>query len=45
MAQVALAHKVTNSPINGSQPPPFSIGGLEKVFDTIFEREEVMTLR
>ena len=23
----------------------FSIGGLEKVFDTTFEREEVMTLR
>jgi len=25
--------------------PTFSIGGLEKVLDTIFEREEVMTLR
>jgi len=25
--------------------PTFSIGGLEKVLDTIFEREEVTTLR
>jgi len=25
--------------------PTFSIGGLEKVLDTTFEREEVMTLR
>jgi len=25
--------------------PTFSVGGLEKVLDTTFEREEVMTLR
>jgi len=25
--------------------PPFSIGGLEKVLDTTFEREKVTTLR
>jgi len=24
IARVALAHKVTNSPINGSQPPPLA---------------------
>jgi len=28
----------------GKPAPTFSIGGLEKVFDTTFEREEVMTL-
>jgi len=29
----------------GKPAPTFSIGELEKVFDTIFEREEVTTLR
>ena len=28
----------------GKPAPTFSMGGLEKVFDTTFEREEVMTL-
>jgi len=29
----------------GKPAPTFSIGGLEKVLDTTFEREEVVTLR
>jgi len=41
MARVALAHKVTNK---WKPAPTFSIGGLEKILDTTFEREEVTTL-
>ena len=35
-------NRLTNK---GKPAPIFSIGGLKKVLDTTFEREEVMTLR
>jgi len=45
MAGVALAHKMIWLANEGKPALIFSIGGLKKVLDTAFEREEVTTLR